>query len=104
MPFRSFSLAGIVSKIIVVNAPAFVAGVWSWAKHLLFSSQKTKDMCEIVSSADTPEILRRYVHELVLPAYLGGGRKIHGDPECKLLLAPGGSIPTHVIERLKSAN
>eukprot|EP00913_Durusdinium_trenchii_P007122 g6698.t1 len=79
-------------RVLIVNAPPAFVRVWSTIKNLVVHPS-TAQLIEIVGKARTLEVLRKYLDDDVIPAYLGGTRTIDGDPECRTLLAPGGTPP-----------
>lgn len=44
-------------------------------------------------------LLRKYIGDEEIPAYLGGRKHIEGDPECGKILAPGGYPPASAFNK-----
>lgn len=60
-----------------------------------------RDKVQVVSCPDKSlEVIRKYVDDDVIPAFLGGSKTIHGDPDCSVQIAPGGVPPEEAVERL----
>jgi hypothetical protein len=97
---RQFMVAGCARNILIVNAPTIFVHACSFIKKYLLYPE-TADLLEVASRRDTLELLRRYIDDIEIPAFLGGQRCIDGDPECKQVLAPGGTPPPGVLERMK---
>eukprot|EP00929_Paragymnodinium_shiwhaense_P082982 TRINITY_DN44010_c0_g1_i1.p1 TRINITY_DN44010_c0_g1~~TRINITY_DN44010_c0_g1_i1.p1 ORF type:complete len:429 (-),score=65.28 TRINITY_DN44010_c0_g1_i1:215-1501(-) len=95
---RSFLLAGIVKKILMVNAPWMVVRAWSMFKNLLLSGS-VQELVEIVDKKNTPDLLRCYVDDSVLPKFFGGSRTIGDDADCRLLISPGGRPPAERVQQ-----
>lgn len=87
-------------RVLIVNAPPAFVRVWSTIKNLVVHPS-TAQLIEIVGKARTLEVLRKYLDDDVIPAYLGGTRTIDGDPECRTLLAPGGTPPQEALTRVR---
>merc|ERR1719203_865364 len=85
---------------LLIRAPKWFAFSFNAVKMLVLDPV-TQEKVQIVSG-DKPslELLRRYMRDDVIPAYLGGELRTNGDPECKLLLGnSSGSVPPEAVSR-----
>lgn len=96
---RNLLLTEFTCKVLAVNAPAAAAKAWSIFSYLLDPGTVAK--VEVVSKKNTYKTLCAHVDEAEIPAFLGGQKQIHGDPECRAILAPGGLPPPEVLERFE---
>mmetsp|Transcript_46366 Transcript_46366/g.110409 ORF Transcript_46366/g.110409 Transcript_46366/m.110409 type:complete len:440 (+) Transcript_46366:103-1422(+) len=88
----------LLGQVFVVRAPRAFSATWSVVKRFL--DPMTQEKVKIVSGRKASlELLRKYMDDSIIPAYLGGGLIVNGDPECRSLLAPGGPIPSEAIDR-----
>jgi hypothetical protein len=86
-----------LSRILIVRAPAAWIHAWNCFKYLL--DPGVVDKVRVAGERETLTILRKFIHNDNIPAYLGGGAYIDGDPECRKILAPGGLLPEEAKER-----
>jgi len=98
--YRDMLMPCMIGQIFVIRAPRAFAMAWNMFQHLL--DPVTRAKVQIVSSnAESLAVLRRYISNDVLPAYLGGARCIESDPECRQILGGGpGSVPPKATKRL----
>jgi len=96
---RNLLLTEMTAKILAVNAPPAAARAWSICSYLL--DRGTVEKVEVVIAKDTFQALRVHVDDAEIPAFLGGQKEIHGDPECRAVLAPGGLPPPSVLARFE---
>jgi len=88
----------LLGQVFCIRAPRAFSATWSMARRFL--DPMTQEKVKIVSGKKASlELLRRYMDNSIIPAYLGGGRVVNGDPECRVLIAPGGDIPPQAIDR-----
>lgn len=87
----------VAEKVLVVRAPKIFTATVNWAKKIALTPE-TADKMQV---ADTPQnslaLLREYMSDDVIPAYLGGRLRLDGDPECRRICAPGGPIPREIL-------
>jgi len=97
--YRDMLMPNTLKNILLIRAPAVFATGWSMVSAFL--DPVTRDKVQIVSGAQQSlALLRRYLSNDIIPAYLGGGRSIEGDPECKQLLGNSGPVPREAVTRL----
>lgn len=96
---RNLLLTEFTSKVLAVNAPAAAARAWSLFSYLLDPGTVAK--VEVVSKKNTLKRLQVHVDDEEIPAFLGGKKCVHGDPECRAILAPGGFPPPDVLARFE---
>jgi len=82
-----------ISRIIVVRAPPTFVAAWN-----IISVMLDANICEKVQVAGRSKdksisVLRKYIDDEDIPMFLGGRKAFAGDPESKLILAPGGRLP-----------
>lgn len=90
----------ITWRVLIVNAPVWATRLWGMVSKLALTPETAEKVQIASSEEDSLALIRKYVDNDVIPAYLGGSRKIDGDAECRKLLAPGGPVPEDVINRL----
>jgi len=95
---RNLLLTEVADRILLIHAAAAFARAWALFKHLL--DPGTAEKIQVVGKEDSLDVLRQYMDDDAIPGYLGGTRHINGDPECRLLFAPGGTPPPSAISRL----
>jgi hypothetical protein len=95
---RNTIMPECLSLILVVRAPSSWVYAWNMFKHILDPGIAEKVRVARPGS-ETTELLRRYISDDQLPAFLGGTRHIDGDPECRQVLAPGGFPPQATLDR-----
>jgi hypothetical protein len=86
-----------LNLILVVRAPKAWVYAWTMFKYLLDPGIVEK--VRVVEEKNTLAELRKFISNDNIPAYLGGGRRIEGDPECRKVLAPGALLPEEAKER-----
>lgn len=100
---RKLLVAGCAHRILITNAPYVFFQAWSFLKNLLLYPE-TAALIQVADSSRSLELLRKYIDDAQIPECMGGKRVVNGDPECKQLLAPGGSPSagdsTYVLHRL----
>lgn len=96
---RNLLLTEVTGKVLAINAPAAAAHAWSLFSSLLDPGTVAK--VAVVSKKNTYKTLCAHIDEAEIPAFLGGRKQIHGDPECRVILAPGGLPPPEVLERFE---
>lgn len=90
---RDMLMPCTLDHVFVIRAPKPFAMAWSMFQHLL--DPVTREKVQIVSgNTASLALLRRYISNDVIPAYLGGGASIQGDPEGRLILGSSGTGPT----------
>merc|ERR1712151_1374911 len=95
---RKLLLIEMLGQILVVNAPAAAVSAWALMSHIL--DPETASKVQIAGPKESADLLRRYIDDSNIPAFLGGTKYVNGDPECRLLLAPGGLPPEAALSRL----
>jgi hypothetical protein len=97
---RSLLMPEALGKILVVRAPSAWVYAWNSFKYLLDPGIREK--VKVARPKDSLWLLRQYISDEQIPAYLGGSLRINGDAECRQVLAPGGLPPPEVITRFKA--
>merc|ERR1712118_206359 len=100
--FRDTVTPEIIKTVLVVRAPGFLASAWNFASKIALTPETAAKVRIASSEKNSLALLREYVPDNLIPAYLGGAPKIDGDAECRRLIAPGGPVPSEVIEELKA--
>lgn len=95
---RNLLMPECLSLILVIRAPPSWLYSWQMFKHILEPGIREKVRVAL-PGADSLELLRRYIGDEDIPAYLGGKRTFDGDPECRQVLSPGGFPPRAAIDR-----
>jgi len=98
---RDMLLPCTIGNILVIRAPKFFSLAWRLAGS--FIDDTTREKVQVASSAaDSLALMRKFVSDDVIPAYLGGRLHIEGDPDCRLLLGTSSldPIPDEAIKRL----
>jgi len=95
---RNCLLCEVTGKILVIRAPPAFAKAWQLCKNLLDAG--TVEKVEVASTKDTLKTLQGFLDDDVIPAFLGGKRKVDGDPECRKILAPGTMPPKEATDLL----
>jgi hypothetical protein len=98
---RKLLLAGCTKRILIINAPSIFVKWWSFLQSFLLYPE-TAAQIQVADKQSSLELLRKYLDDSRIPAYLGGQLHIDGDAECKKMLAPGGTPPPGVKELLDS--
>mmetsp|Transcript_65068 Transcript_65068/g.153097 ORF Transcript_65068/g.153097 Transcript_65068/m.153097 type:complete len:430 (-) Transcript_65068:145-1434(-) len=97
---RSNLLPETCFRILFVRTPAPFVKAWSMFSYLLDPGTIAK--IQMATEAETLTLLRKFIGDETIPAYLGGQKRIDGDPYCRRLLAPGGFPPEEALERLEN--
>ncbi|CAJ1367907.1 unnamed protein product [Effrenium voratum] len=96
---RSNLLPEICTRILFVRVPSPFVKAWSMFSYLLDPGTIAK--VQMATEAETLSLLRKYMGDETIPAYLGGQRHTDGDPYCRKLLAPGGFPPEAALHRFE---
>lgn len=96
---RNNLMTETIGVILVVNAPPAAVKAWGMLKSML--DKPTADKVQMATRDDSSALLHRFVEGSSIPGYLGGSKVINGDPECRVMLAPGGKPPPEAFERLR---
>jgi len=96
---RSNLLPETCHRILFVRVPTPFAKAWSMFSYLLDPGTIAK--IQMATEPETMPLLKKFIGEEVIPAYLGGQRHTEGDPYCRKLLAPGGFPPEEALQRLE---
>jgi len=96
---RTFMMTETVSQLLVIRAPVAFVTAWGIFKGLLDPGVAKK--VRMATPACSLSLLRQFIDDDNIPAYLGGKKTTHGDPECRHILAPGGFPPEAALDRLK---
>lgn len=96
---RSHLLPETCHRILFVRVPTPFAKAWSMFSYLLDPGTIAK--VQMATESETISLLRKFIGDEVIPAYLGGQRHTEGDPYCRKLLAPGGFPPEEALQRLE---
>eukprot|EP00439_Symbiodinium_sp_Y106_P039362 s672_g4.t2 len=96
---RSNLLPETCFRILFVRVPAPFAKAWSMFSYLLDPGTIAK--IQMATESETLTLLRKFIGDDTIPAYLGGQLRIDGDPYCRKLLAPGGFPPEEALQRLE---
>ncbi|CAE7726407.1 retm [Symbiodinium pilosum] len=100
---RNHTVPRSARRVLIINAPAAFAAVWNTLKHILVNPH-TASLMQIASAEESLKVLRQHMDDSIIPEYLGGTRSISGDPECRSLLAPGGTPPEAVFAHIRRLN
>lgn len=96
---RDMLMPNTLKHIFLIMAPRWISTAWDFAKYVL--DPQTRAKVEIVSGqSQSLDVLRRYMPDAAIPAYIGGGLRPEGDPECRLILGSPGRLPLEAVERL----
>lgn len=96
---RSFLLPETCHRILFIRVPSPFAKAWAMFSYLLDPGTIAK--VQMATESETLTLLKKFIGEEVIPAYLGGQRHTEGDPYCRKLLAPGGLPPEVALQRLE---
>mmetsp|Transcript_110515 Transcript_110515/g.276731 ORF Transcript_110515/g.276731 Transcript_110515/m.276731 type:complete len:433 (-) Transcript_110515:108-1406(-) len=97
---RDLLLPELVDRILIVNASPVFARAWNMFSYFLPPATRTK--VQMASAAGTKDLLLENIASENLPGFLGGELCIDGDPECRRIIAPGGSVPEEVLLEFKA--
>eukprot|EP00929_Paragymnodinium_shiwhaense_P000127 TRINITY_DN10035_c0_g1_i1.p1 TRINITY_DN10035_c0_g1~~TRINITY_DN10035_c0_g1_i1.p1 ORF type:complete len:493 (+),score=104.22 TRINITY_DN10035_c0_g1_i1:102-1580(+) len=97
---RNMLMPECVARMIIIRAPKPFARAWGLFSHMLDPGTKSKAF--VADEKSSLDVLRQYMDDDQIPAYLGGTCKINGDGECAKILAPGGVPPEHMLEQFKN--
>mmetsp|Transcript_117147 Transcript_117147/g.318033 ORF Transcript_117147/g.318033 Transcript_117147/m.318033 type:complete len:149 (+) Transcript_117147:68-514(+) len=96
---RDMLMPNTLKHVFLIRAPRWTSMAWDVAKHILHPQTRAK--VEIVSGqSKSLDVLRRYMPDAAIPAYMGGGLCPGRDPECRLILGSIGRLPLEAVERL----
>lgn len=81
----------VVKRVFLINTPPLFSSVWGIVKR--FMDDGTVEKFQILGSNYLPTLLK-FVDASAIPAAMGGTlRDASGDPECRMLVPPGGMVP-----------
>lgn len=92
----------LIKRIILLNAPPIFPVAWNMFQRTLDENQRRK--YSIPSKEKQLACLLEHMPASSIPAYLGGQAATHGDPECREVICPGGTIPGDLIDKLSTWN
>jgi hypothetical protein len=96
---RNLLLTETTGKVLMINAPPAFTRAWAMFNYLLDPGTRAK--VEVVSGyKNSKEVMQKYIPDNQIPEFYGGKRRIHGDKECSMLLAPGGFPPQEALDKL----
>jgi len=101
---RDMLLPCSLGHVFVIRAPKWFANVWSTFQHFL--DPITREKVQIAAGTDQSlALLRSYIGDETIPAYLGGSLVVNGDPECRGVLGScdPGPVPPEALRRLEMA-
>merc|ERR1712232_642757 len=87
-------------SILVIRAPSSWLYAWSMFKHILDPGIQEK-VKVARAGKESIALLREYISNDQIPAYLGGNKSIDGDPQCRQVLSPGGYPPQEALDRFE---
>lgn len=91
---RDMLMPATLAHILIICAPSWFAKVYRFVVGR-FLHPRTRDKVVITSDREASlEVLRRYMSDDVIPAYIGGNLHTLGDPECQGLLGSCSGEPT----------
>jgi len=96
---RALLMTETIFQILVVRAPAAFVTAWRMFNVLLDPGITKK--VRMATAPHSLSLLRQFIDDDNIPAYLGGRRTTQGDPECRHIIAPGGFPPKAALDRLK---
>jgi len=87
------------SHILLVRAPPPFVAAWNLFSYML--DEHTREKVQVAGRFKDQSInlLRKYIDDVEIPAFLGGRKTINGDPECRQIIAPGGKLPEFALAR-----
>jgi len=94
---RNMIMPECISKILVIRAPDALVYAWGIFKRIVDPGIARK--VKVASASESLALLRQYISDDQIPAYLGGSLRTGGDAECRQVLAPGGPIPEAAFRR-----
>mmetsp|Transcript_100155 Transcript_100155/g.188692 ORF Transcript_100155/g.188692 Transcript_100155/m.188692 type:complete len:443 (-) Transcript_100155:21-1349(-) len=97
--FRDTATPEMGKLVLVVRAPALFASAFNKVKQIALT-EETAAKVQMATSANSLALLRKYLPDSVIPAYLGGTLRVDGDPECRRMIAPGGPVPKEIIDQV----
>jgi len=97
---RNFLMPECLSTILVIRAPTSWNYAWSMFKHTLDAGIRAK-VKVARPGAESLALLREYISDDEIPAFLGGKKHIQGDPQCRQVLSPGGLPPKEALDRFR---
>lgn len=99
--YRDMLMPNTLKHVLLIRAPRVFSVAWSMTKNFL--DPVTRDKVEVVSGdAKSLAMLRKYISDDIIPAYLGGKLCIDGDPECGKFLGASATdrVPQDAIDHL----
>lgn len=96
---RHYLVPQTCKQVLVINAPALFVRVANSLKEVLVNPE-TAALVKVVKPCQTIHALREHMADELIPAYLGGSRKVDGDPFCSRLLSLGGTPHDAALRRL----
>jgi len=82
-----------ILRILIIRAPPAFVAAWSMFSAMLDANTREKIQLAGRSKDKSINLLRKYIDDEEIPVFLGGRKAYNGDPESKLILAPGGKVP-----------
>lgn len=95
---RHMLLPETVIRMLFIRTPAPFVKAWNLFSYLVDPGTIAK--VEMATPEDTLTLLRKYIGDENIPAYLGGKKYVNGDPQCRQTVAPGGLPPTEAVRKL----
>jgi hypothetical protein len=80
----------VVNKVSIIRAPTIFAGVWSIVRNFVDPGTRAKMS---LTSSGYLEVLREYIPDSAIPAFLGGAFGADTDVDCARSIGLGGIIP-----------
>lgn len=96
---RNFLMPECLTKILVIRAPAAWVYAWKMFSYILDPGIREKVQVAGNREGESLALLRKFIDDEDIPAYLGGKKSIDGDPECRKVIAPGGPMPEEALQR-----
>lgn len=96
---RQLLMPETVKRLLFVRTPPAFVRAWGMFSYLM--DPGTLEKLHMATEADTLQLLRKFVSDDCIPAFLGGRLCVDGDPECRKICAPGGLPPQEALQRLK---
>mmetsp|Transcript_355 Transcript_355/g.1126 ORF Transcript_355/g.1126 Transcript_355/m.1126 type:complete len:433 (-) Transcript_355:113-1411(-) len=102
--YRDMLLPCTLGHVLVIRAPKVFSALWVVLGPLIDPGIREKVQ---IASGDEQSLamLRKYIGDETIPAYLGGALKVDGDPECRAILGSSsrGPVPAEALARLEAA-